>query len=326
MPPLRIRRLTQVILGCVLLSSLSLAIGGRTLVEPPLQSKSNDRWPFATPVVLLEQQDRQTLSPERRSPIDVEFIGTVERAVVLNKASGSLSLVDIVSEKVLDEVACGTGPTQIVSIPQPLASFQERFESLTRLKESYGLVVVTATESDELCLLAVTANKLVPVASHSVSLRPYSVAIEASGTSALVSRHAAHDIVRVDLLTGAQTTFVETSSLPGFIGLSPDQTKLAVATPAERGVSTIDVQSGEVVHVDRFAGVNFGHFAMTSDSQYAYFPWMVYRRFPITVDNIQRGWVMASRLARLPLQKDSRREAMSLDPPGNAVADPWALR
>jgi mono/diheme cytochrome c family protein len=56
-----------------------------------------------------------------------------------------------------------------------------------------------------------------------------------------------------------------------------------------------------------------------------YFPWMVYRRNPINEGNIRLGWVMASRLGRIGFEDGSHREAISLDPPGRAVADPHGL-
>ena len=52
---------------------------------------------------------------------------------------------------------------------------------------------------------------------------------------------------------------------------------------------------------------------------------MVYRTNPITVGNIRRGWVLASRIGRVKLDGPSYREAISLDVPGKAVADPHDL-
>jgi len=52
---------------------------------------------------------------------------------------------------------------------------------------------------------------------------------------------------------------------------------------------------------------------------------MIYRRNPITDGNIRSGWVLASRFARLRMDGPARREALSLDPRGQAVADPHGL-
>jgi len=63
----------------------------------------------------------------------------------------------------------------------------------------------------------------------------------------------------------------------------------------------------------------------SKDGKYAYVPWMVYRQNPITPGNIRLGWVLASRIARVRLDKPARREAISLDPQGQAIADPYGL-
>ena len=72
-------------------------------------------------------------------------------------------------------------------------------------------------------------------------------------------------------------------------------------------------------------GVNIGHTITSPDGQYAYFTWMVYRTNPITVRNIQRGWVLASRIGRVRLDEPAYREAISLDVPRKAVGDPHGL-
>jgi len=53
---------------------------------------------------------------------------------------------------------------------------------------------------------------------------------------------------------------------------------------------------------------------------------MVYRNNPIAQGNIRLGWVLASRIARVRLDGPARREAMSLDPQGKAIADVDGLR
>ncbi len=52
---------------------------------------------------------------------------------------------------------------------------------------------------------------------------------------------------------------------------------------------------------------------------------MIYRSNPINVSNIRRGWVLASRLVRVRLDGEAVREAISLDVPSFAVADPHGI-
>src|SRR5262249_9129364 len=72
-------------------------------------------------------------------------------------------------------------------------------------------------------------------------------------------------------------------------------------------------------------GINAGQMAISADGQFVYFPWMVYRTNPITDRNIRLGWVLGSRIGRIRLDGPARREAITLDPPGRAMSDPFGL-
>jgi YVTN family beta-propeller protein len=98
-----------------------------------------------------------------------------------------------------------------------------------------------------------------------------------------------------------------------------------VGLDGDRGVAVVGIPSHQVLYVERFAGLNIGQLQISADGRHVYFPWMIYRRNPITDGNIRLGWVLASRIARLRLDGPARREALSLDPRGQAVADPHGL-
>ncbi|MCA9183898.1 MAG: c-type cytochrome, partial [Planctomycetales bacterium] len=83
---------------------------------------------------------------------------------------------------------------------------------------------------------------------------------------------------------------------------------------------------GELAYDEPLSGsINMGHMRCSANGQYVYFPWMIYRSNPIDPGNIRRGWVLASRIARVRLDGPATREAISLDVPGMAVADPHGL-
>src|SRR5207244_1700465 len=86
-----------------------------------------------------------------------------------------------------------------------------------------------------------------------------------------------------------------------------------------------DTKLRKQLFVEDFLGLNLGQMHPSNDGKYVYVPWMVYRHNPITPGNIRLGWVLASRIARVRLGKPARREAISLDPQGQAVADPHGL-
>jgi cytochrome c peroxidase len=112
---------------------------------------------------------------------------------------------------------------------------------------------------------------------------------------------------------------------PHYLALSPDGTRLAVGVSGDGGVSVVDTAARKLLHQEEFSGLNLGQMHASADGPYAYFPWMVYRHNPITPNNVRLGWVLASRIARVRLDRPARREAISLDPQGKAVADPHGL-
>jgi cytochrome c peroxidase len=90
-------------------------------------------------------------------------------------------------------------------------------------------------------------------------------------------------------------------------------------------VAVVDTESRKQLYLENFSGLNLGQMQVSADGSHVYFPWIVYRQNPITSENIRRGWVLASRIARVRLDGKTRREAISLDPRGQAVGDPHGL-
>ncbi|OYV83051.1 MAG: hypothetical protein B7Z73_16475, partial [Planctomycetia bacterium 21-64-5] len=86
-----------------------------------------------------------------------------------------------------------------------------------------------------------------------------------------------------------------------------------------------DTAARRMLYDERLQGLNIGHMAASRDGNYVYFPWMIYRQNPIDARNIQAGWVLGSRIARVRLDGPARRQAMTLDERGKAVADPHGL-
>jgi cytochrome c peroxidase len=87
----------------------------------------------------------------------------------------------------------------------------------------------------------------------------------------------------------------------------------------------VDVANRKVLYQEKFMGLNIGQMKISADGRYVYFPWIIYRRNPITAANIRLGWVLASRIGRVRIDGPARREAVSLDPRGEAIADPYGL-
>ncbi len=243
-----------------------------------------------------------------RSPVDLALSDDGRWIVTANQSSNSISLVDVQKRQVVSEVVCGEHPADIEFLPQ-----SERF-------------LVTAGWSGTVEEFAIDSGRLKPVATVKVGYEPHGIAIAPDGSKAYVSLMATAEVVEIDLKELAVTRHFGVGSWPKYLTLSKDGKRLAIGNGGDGSIQVLDVESGEELYDEPLAnGTNLGQMRTSADGKYAYFTWMVYRTNPISIDNIQRGWVLASRIGRVRLDGPAYREAISLDVPRKAVSDPHDL-
>ncbi len=247
-----------------------------------------------------------------RSPVDILLVDQERKLLALNQTAGSLSLVDIASGKVLDEVKVGEHPTAMTLYPALDGGRTTR-------------VMLTATFDGDLVTVAIDGDRLRVEKKIKVGFEPYGVAIDPNGREAFVSRVALHDVAVVDLRSSKIVAQIPTERWPRQVAMTPAGDKLAVSTSGDRGMTVINIVARKADFSQRFMGLNIGCLAVSKDGKEVYFPWIVYRHNPITERNIRLGWVLASRLSKLKFDGSSRRDAISLDPPGKAVSDPHGI-
>jgi len=242
-----------------------------------------------------------------RSPVDVVLTPDEQYFVTANQTSGTVSLVHCESGDIKAELACGRKPTALA-----MSSDGRR-------------VLVTASHSGELFVFDRDGSKLNAAGSVYLGFEPHGVAISANGSTAYVALSTSHRIAVVDLKTLEVSAHIEVGQWPRYLALSPDGSRLAVGVNGDLGVTVVDTASRKALYTEEFAAINMGHMQVSRDGKHVYFPWMVYRHNPITRNNIQLGWVLASRIARVKLDGKARREAISLDPRGEAISDPHGM-
>ena len=242
-----------------------------------------------------------------RSPVDLAINAAEGWALTANQSSNSVSLVSLQEGVVWDEVRVGERPVGVT-----LGPLQRR-------------LYVGCSYSGDLHVLEVVGKKLVPVTVIKTGWQPHDVVISPDNKQAYVALYAANQVGVIDLQQGKLVERIDVGRWPRYLGLSPDGKRLAVGASGDGGVSVVDTVTKKMISLQRFVAINVGHMQVSKDGQYAYFPWMFYHHNPITRTNIQRGWVLASRLGRVRLDKPGRREAFSLDVRGEAVGDPHGL-
>jgi DNA-binding beta-propeller fold protein YncE/mono/diheme cytochrome c family protein len=242
-----------------------------------------------------------------RSPVDLVLADDESWLATANQTSNSVSLLRIHDGTVLDELQVGDRPAAIVRDPKSQQ------------------LLVTSSYSGDLQWIQVRDEKLESVASIHLGFQPHGMAIDSERRLVYVALADADRVAVVDLETKSLQGTIDVGRWPRYLALSRDGTRLAVGTSGDRGIAIVDTVARKLLHIDRFIGLNVGHMQLSNDGLQVYFPWTVYRRNPITDRNIRLGWVTASRLGRIGFGDTARREAISLDPPGEAVADAHGL-
>ena len=243
-----------------------------------------------------------------RSPVDVVLSLDGSWLVTANQTSDSVSLVSVKSGRVLDEVGVGQHPSDVALTPDG------------------QMVLVSAAWSGELTVLHVDGSKLTVAGSIHLGFEPCGIAIAKDGRRAWVGLVSTGEVAEVDLVAKSVKRKIAVGHWPRYLTLNPDNTRLSVGCAGDGEIVVVDTAKGEVLYGEALSGgINLGHMQTSDDGEYAYFPWMIYRNNPIDVSNIRRGWVLASRIGRVRLDGPSYREAISLDVPGKAIADPHGL-
>ncbi len=253
--------------------------------------------------------DREPIAADRdRSPVDLALSGDGRWLVTANQTSHSLSLIDTQTKHVVDEVRCGDHPLDLEFIPGSLR------------------LLVTASWAGTVEEFVIDENRLRHVASIEVGREPAGIAIAAGAPKAYVGCVASAEVAEIDLDTHQVLRRFKVGNWPKYLTLSGDDRRLAIGSGGDGNIMVVDTDTGEELYQEPLAnGNNLGQMRTSADGKYAYFTWMVYRTNPISVSNIQRGWVLASRIGRVRLDGPADREAISLDVPRLAVADPHDL-
>lgn len=298
----------------------AVAIGGWLAVASPQFLAGDDAAPKPAGNSAAQTADRRTtdstpvvstdspIGAVDRSPIDFVISPNGEWLATANQTSNSVSLVRWSDGRVLDERRVGRRPSGIC-----------------RSADGARLLVSCGHAGEVHVLRVAGGERLAPERVITVDGDPQGIVFARDGRRAFVTLATLDQVAELDVDAGQVTRRIAVGRWPRTLALAPDESRLAVGTSGDRGMSIVDLTAGKLQSIDRFVGLNIGQLQMSRDGQHVYFPWIVYRRNSITPGNIRLGWVLASRVARLRMDGDARREALSLDPPGKAVADPHGL-
>ncbi len=243
-----------------------------------------------------------------RSPVDLSLSPDGRWLVTANETSSSVSLIRTSDQQVMAEAACGSHPVDVEFCPDGKT------------------FLVTSEWSGDVTIFSIADGNLKRTGLISVGFEPCAVTITRDSQRAFVGLFASGQVAEIDLPNQRLVRRIDVGRWPRSLTLSADDTRLAVGCSGESQVSVLDANTGEKLYQEPLAyGVNIGHMLSSADGKYAYFPWMVSRTNPINVSNLRKGWLLASRIGRVRFDGPADREAISLDVPELAVADPHGI-
>lgn len=243
-----------------------------------------------------------------RSPVDLALSPDQSWLVTANETSNSISLIRVSDGQVIDEAACGKHPADVVACPDGKT------------------VLVTSEWSGEVIIFEVADDTLKRLATIDVGFEPCGLTVTGDSRRAFVGLVASGQVAELDLQSYRVLKRIDVGHWPRYLTLSADDSRLAVGCSGESKIHVLDATTGESLYSEPLTyGVNIGHMIPSADGQYAYFTWMVSRTNPINVGNLRKGWLLASRIGRVRLDGPADREAISLDVPRRAVADPHGI-
>lgn len=265
--------------------------------------------PTNPPINLAIASQTTLIADNERSPGDLIFAPDESWFVTLNQTAGTASLVQVTmnSGNVVDEIEIGDTPCAGRPLPDGKT------------------IICTIARTGELVWLNVSNGRLAIVGRLAIGCEPRDIAITSDGHTAFVALAAEDNVAVVNLQTKAVLGTIPVGRWPRTLCLSPDETRLAVACSGSRGIWMIDTVRRNVLFETTFKGLNFGQMVLAPNGREVWFPWTIYGQRETSVQSIQRGWVMASRLGSVSFENDQQTRGMSLDPPGNAVADGHGL-
>jgi YVTN family beta-propeller protein len=270
-------------------------------------------------------QPRTVPADVDRSPIAVAVSPDGRSAVTANHTALSVALIDLQRMRAVTEHACGRGPWDVVWIDEET-------------------ILVSLLHDDAIAVLAVKDDKLSTAAVIPVGDEPRGIAIappppNPAGTSepanadrphrrAYVALSGVDQVAVVDLNSRRVTHRIAVGGHPRTLAVAPNGRWLATccSTPGELFVH--DTATNALLSRRSIfdGGFNLGVPAISADSAECFVPSAIDRTFPVSADNIERGWVIDNRISRLPLPDGEywKQKQIGLDVRGNAVGDAHA--
>ena len=228
-----------------------------------------------------------------------------------NRGDNSVSLIDRKAGQQVDRLIIGRNPQNIVAVADNC--------------------FLCVTSAGDLVQLTVADRRLTLTERLHIGGELRGIAVSPALGQAWITRSLQAEVVVVDLETFQVVTTVSVGGLPRGLAISPDGRRAAVTCSGPGEILLCDTVSRKVIQRHGIPGLNVGTPAFAPNGDAVFFPWTYDAGSHPSRGNIQRGWVLGSRLGRLTVangtiaSEQSDVTGMTLDVPGRAVGDAAAV-
>jgi YVTN family beta-propeller protein len=242
--------------------------------------------------------------------VDLALLPGGQRVLTANHTSDSVSLVDLKEGKVLAELSCGRKPAAVAcSRDGKRAAVSDLWSGTVSLLDLEGATVRLKGQA-------------------TVGAFPRGLAFASDGNSLYAAVGGANEVVQIDWASGKVIQRWPAIREPRHLVVSADGRWLAAASTLTGQVRCWDLRTRQL-HWERKIedGFNLRGLVFTPDGQHLVCAHVVRREFPVSRDNIDKGWVIDSRLTKFALAANALPATwqIALDTHGQAVGDPHGI-
>lgn len=243
-----------------------------------------------------------------RSPVDCILSHDEKWLFTANQTSGTISVVSLSANNVIQEISCGQRPTNLAITPNGKK------------------LLASASFSHEVVAYSILPDgKLEETHRLWLGFEPRGIVIDTAGKLAYIALSTAHKVAVVELDGLKEQTQIPVGRWPRALALTPDEKTLVVTCSGNGSMSFVNVTERKLIRDEPFNGLNQGQLVISPDGEFAYAPYIYHFGSAPNQRTIKLGWVTTSRIARIRIHSEKRISSLYLDTQGQAVADPCGL-
>ena len=245
-----------------------------------------------------------------KSPLDIAIVPGTTRALVANRDSGGVALIDHAAGKVLAEVPTGARPFAVACSPD-------------------GKVAAASNLWDG-TITMIDLTLPIPKASATIAVgsQPRGLAFSATGREIFVALGGDHAVVRIDTLKATVSHRWDCEGEPRTLVVLPKSGTVVVGSTRSARIRGFDPATGKQLwQRSLHDSFNLLGLAAHPAGDQVVSTFVFHRHHAIARNNIEQGWALDNRVARIRPEpgEDLNYDQIALDSRGQAVADPTGI-